>query len=63
MKDLFEKCNEDMKAHDIRGLKELLKEAKEQKVVLEKVMEDGDTLLSMPYPELVLQKVLDNTLE
>ena len=54
MKDLFDKCHSNMFVHDVRGLKELLKEAKEQKVVQEKVMADGDTLLHMPYNEMVL---------
>jgi hypothetical protein len=60
MKDLYEKCVEGMLAHSHKGLKDYLHEAKDHKIVIEKVLEDGSSLLTMPYNSLVLQKIVDD---
>jgi len=50
LKDLFNKCVEEMLAHSHKNLKEYLHEAKDHKIVVEKTNEEGNTLLFMPFP-------------
>ena len=46
-----------------KGLKDYLNEAKDHKMVLERVDEQGNTILFMSYPTQVLQKIADNCLK
>ena len=62
LKDLYEKCVEEMLAHSHKGLKDYLHEAKDHKIVIEKTSEDGNTMLYMPYVPLVLEKIVNNQL-
>jgi len=51
-----------MLAHSHKGLKDYLHEAKDHKIVLERVNEEGQTVLSMPYVPQVLEKIVNNQL-
>lgn len=63
IKDLFEKCVEGTLAHSHKGLKEYLHEAKDHKIVLEKLDSAGNTVLYMPYQNLLLQKIANDKLD
>ena len=52
-----------MLAHSTKNLKEYLHEAKDHKVISEKFDESGTTVLSMNYPTVLLQKIVDNELQ
>lgn len=51
-----------MVANNQKGLKELLSEAKDHKVVNEQVI-DGTTYLFIPYHPTVLQKIVEDNLD
>ena len=52
-----------MLATSQKALKEYLFEAKDHKIVQERVDEQGITFLWMHYPAQLLQKIVDNTLD
>ena len=60
LKDLFNKCVEDMLAHSHKNLKEYLHEAKDHKIVIEKTNEDGNTMLYMPFGAPILEKIAND---
>jgi len=47
----------------MKGLKDYLHEAMDHKILLEKNMEDGQSILMMPYPSVVLEKIVNDQLE
>ena len=51
-----------MLANNQKALKEYLAEAKDHKVVLERV-DEGYTYLYMNYPPIVLEKIVNDTLD
>lgn len=61
--DLFNMCTENMLCHSHKGLKDYLHEAKDHKIVIEKVTETGAPLLSMPYTVHVLEKIVNDQLD
>jgi len=52
-----------MCCHSMKGLKDYLHEAMDHKILLEKNMEDGQSILMMPYPSVVLEKIVNDQLE
>ena len=62
MKVLLEESVEQMACTNQKSLKEYLSEAKDHKVVTEKV-EDGRTYLYMNFPTSVLEKIVNDTLD
>ena len=61
-KVLVDLCVEAMLANNQKALKEYLAEAKDHKVVLERV-DEGYTYLYMNYPPIVLEKIVSDTLD
>jgi len=59
---LVDLCVENMLANNQKAVKEYLAEAKDHKVVLERV-DEGYTFLYMPYPPIVLEKIVNDTLD
>jgi len=51
-----------MLAHSNAGLKELLNEAKDHKVVQERTDEEGQVLFYMNYSNIILEKIVKDTL-
>lgn len=49
-----------MYAHSYKDLKDYLHEAKDHKIVIEKINDEGSTMLYMPYNVLVLEKIANN---
>lgn len=62
-KDLLNRCVENMLAHSTKNLKEYLHEAKDHKIIQERFDETGATVLSMSYPTVLLQKIVDDELQ
>lgn len=62
IRDLLAKCVENMLATSQKALKEYLNEAKDHKIVQERVDEQGSTWLFMSYPTQLLQKIVDEDL-
>lgn len=60
---LVQLCVENMLANNQKALKEYLAEAKDHKVVQERIDQDGYTWLFMNYPPLVLEKIVNDTLD
>jgi chromosome segregation and condensation protein ScpB len=56
-KALLAICENAMLAHSNTGLKELLNEAKDHKVVLERTDEDGQVYFYMSYSNMILEKI------
>lgn len=56
-KDLLSICENAMLAHNMAGLKELLNEAKDHKLVLERTDEDGQVFFYMNYSNIILEKI------
>ena len=52
-----------MLAHSTKNLKEYLHEAKDHKIIQERFDETGATVLSMSYPTVLLQKIVDDELQ
>lgn len=63
IKHLLNLCVENMLANNQKGLKDYLAEAKDHKVVLERLDESGYTYLYMSYTPQVLEKIVNDTLE
>jgi hypothetical protein len=61
-KDLLTICENAMLAHSNAGLKELLNEAKDHKVVQERTDEEGQVLFYMNYSNIILEKIVKDTL-
>ena len=51
-----------MLAHSQKMLKDYLAEAKDHKVVLERIDDSGATLMYMNYPPLLLEKIANEIL-
>lgn len=62
LKTLLSLCTEKMLAHNTKGLKDYLNEAKDHKVVVERTDENGSTILTMPYPAPLLEKIANGKL-
>lgn len=52
-----------MLATSQKGLKEYLHEAKDHKIVQERVDDQGSTFLYMQYPAQLLQKIVEDKLD
>ena len=63
IKDLLNECVENMLCNNQKGLKDYLSEAKDHKVVLEKLDDQGYTYMFMTYPQTILEKIVNDTLE
>lgn len=55
-------CTDTMLCHDNKQMREYLNEAKDHKVVQERVDESGQTLFFMNYPEMLLEKIVKEML-
>ena len=62
IKVLLNLCVENMLCNNQKGLKDYLAEAKDHKVVLERQDETGYTWLFISYPPLVLEKIINDSL-
>ena len=51
-----------MLCNNQKGLKDYLNEAKDHKVVLEKIDDNGYTFLYINYPPVILDKIVNETL-
>lgn len=63
IKDLLNECVENMLCNNQKGLKEYLAEAKDHKVVLERLDDSGYTYMYMTYPPNILEKIVNDNLE
>ena len=61
-KQLLNETTEAMIANNNKALKEYLAEARDHKVVQEKIDENGTTWLFMNFPPVVLEKIVSDTL-
>ena len=61
-KELLNETTEAMIANNNKALKEYLSEARDHKVVQEKIDENGTTWLYMNFPTVVLDKIVNDTL-
>ena len=59
MKQLLQICVEKMIQQTSKQLKEQLSEAKDHKVVIEKLDENGNIVFSMNYPAYLLEKIVN----
>ena len=63
IKDLLNECVENMLCNNQKGLKDYLSEARDHKVVLERLDEQGYTYMFMTYPPTILEKIVKDNLE
>ena len=61
--ELYNICVENMLASSHKNLKDYLHEAKDHKIVIEKVTDCGQPILSMPYSVHVLEKIVNDQLD
>ena len=62
-KAFAEECIEQMFGISAKSIKDSLHEAQDHKIVMETTNSQGKTVVYMPYPPLVLQKIADDNLE
>ena len=63
MRDLLNKCLEEMVAHSKRMIKEMLHEALDHKIVREKTNELGHKYFVMRYSNEILEKIANEEVE
>jgi hypothetical protein len=61
-KDLLNLCLEEMIVHTTKDLKDQLGEAKDHKMIIEKLSETGGILYQMKYPTNVLEKIVSGSI-
>ena len=52
-----------MLCNNQKGLKDYLNEAKDHKVVLERIDDNGYTYMYISYPPVILEKIVNETLD
>ena len=62
-KELLDKCIEECILMNSRDVKGQLNEAKDHKVVLERQDENGFTIYFMPFPDHLLEKIIEDDLK